>query len=377
MDTWGSNFLDQTKNHSFQNRVPISGTLELTFRCNYNCIHCYVNLPSGDRVAKARELTTTEWKRVIEEIAQAGCFYVLLTGGEFLLRPDWQELYLHVKRQGMLPTIFTNGSTITPEIADFLSEYPPEMVEITLYGATRETYEKITQLPGSFDKALRGINLLLERGIPLNLKSVGLRSNYHEIGQMKYFTENLGLNFKYDALINIRIDGQSYPLAERLTPAEIIALDIETDTANALVEVCTGVNGVPHSEDAFVCGAGQVAFTIDPFGIASTCQIVRKPSVDLRQHSFDYAWNTVFKQMRETKRSGTQRCDHCDISGACPQCSGWSMLEHDDFETPVDWMCDVNHARNEAFNLEYQPKPGKRVILLSPLTKETATFVAV
>lgn len=377
MDVWGNPFLETTRSYSFQNRLPISGSIELTFRCNYNCVHCYVNLPSGDKIAKARELTTAEWKRIIEEIAQAGCFHLLISGGELMLRPDWQEIYLHVKRQGMLPTLYTNGSAITPEVVDFLSEYPPEYMEITLYGATRETYERVTRLPGSFDKAINGINLLIERGIPLKLKSVALRSNFHEISEMKHFTENLGLKFKYDPLINIRIDGQSYPLAERLTPAELVALDIETEADVEQIEVCTGMNGVPKSEDAFVCGAGRIGFSIDPFGIVSTCMIVRKPSVDLRQHSFDYAWNVVFKQMVETKRSGTQRCDHCDINGSCQQCGGWSMLEHDDFETPVDWMCDVTHARNEAFNQNYQPKPGKRVILLSPLAKKATAPLAV
>ncbi len=360
---------------SVAQRVPLNGTLELTFRCNYNCVHCYVNLPTGDRVAKARELTTAEWKRIIEEIAEAGCFYLLITGGEFMLRPDWQEIYLHVKKQGIIPMLYTNGSAITPEIADFLVEYPPRSMEITLYGATRETYEKVTRLPGSFDKALRGINLLLERRIPLKLKSVALKSNFHELSQMKYYTEGLGLNFFYDPNINIRIDGQAYPLEQRLTPAEIISMDIEqNERAERTIEICTGMNENPQplSKAAFTCGAGQVSFTVDPFGIASTCQIVRKPGVDLRRNSFEYAWNVVFNQLRQTQRSGTQRCDSCDIQQSCTQCAGWSMMEYNDFETPNDWLCEVNHARHEAFNPIYQPKTGQRTILLSSISGSKA-----
>jgi radical SAM protein with 4Fe4S-binding SPASM domain len=364
-------FQAQLLKQGYAKRVPLNGTLELTFRCNYNCVHCYVNLPTGDRVAKARELSTAEWKRILEEIAQAGCLNLLLTGGEFMLRPDWKEIYMHARRQGMLITLYTNGSAITPEIVDFLAEYRPRRVEITLYGATKDTYEKVTRLPGSFEKAIRGINLLSEHAIPLKLKSVALRSNFHELAQMKYYTENLGLRFYYDPMINIRIDGQTYPLAERLSPVQIIALDIEdNERAERLVEVCTGMDQEPQRGEVFSCGAGQVSFTVDPFGMVSTCQIVRKPSVDLRQHSFEYAWNVVFNKMRHLERSGTQRCDHCEIQGTCTQCAGWSMTDANDYETPNDWLCDVNHAKHEAFNPNYQVKTGQRTILLTALPQK-------
>lgn len=355
---------------SVTQRIPISGIIELTFRCNYNCLHCYVNLPSGDRIAKARELTTVEWKRVLDEMAAAGCLYLLITGGEIMIHPDWQEIYLYAKRLGMLVTLYTNGSGVTPAIADFLVEYPPERLEITLYGATREVYERVTRLPGSYDKALRGIKLLLERKIPLALKSVALRANLEEMHQMRSLTESLGLDFFYDPHITVRIDGQGYPLEQRLQPWEVVALDMDQHAqAKKELDFCTSMSDQPPPGEAFSCGAGLIAFTVDPFGVVSTCQIVRKPGVDLRQHSFDYAWNVVFKQLRELQRSGDQSCDHCDIHDKCTQCGGWSMLEHDDYETPIDWLCDINHARHEAFNSDYQPKAGQRTILLSPISK--------
>ena len=124
-------------------------------------------------------------------------------------------------------TLFTNGTMITPRIADTLVEYRPFAVEITLYGRTRETYERLTGVPGSYDRCLRGIALLKERGLPLTVKTVAVSLNRHEIGAMKEFVEGeLGVPFRFDAMMTPRIDCSQSPLEVRLTPEEIVGLDL-------------------------------------------------------------------------------------------------------------------------------------------------------
>ena len=152
-------------------RIPISGSLEVTLRCNLRCQHCYI--PGERRLSrKERELSLGEIQRILDEITDAGCLWLLLTGGEPLLRRDFLDIYTYAKRKGLLLTFFTNGTLVTRRIADHLAEWRPFNIEITLYGATQETYERVTGIPGSYTRCRRGIDLLLERNLPLGLKTM-------------------------------------------------------------------------------------------------------------------------------------------------------------------------------------------------------------
>src|SRR5437660_4117646 len=210
--------------HFGDKRTPVEVSLEVTRRCPLECQHCYNNLPMGDMDARSREMTTEEHFRVLDELVEMGCFWLLYTGGEIFARKDFLEIYTYAKKKGFLITLFTNGTLITEEIADYLAEWPPFAIEITLYGRTRETYEALTAVPGSYDRCLRGIRLLQERGLPLKLKTVATSVNKHEVLAMKHFAEEeLGVEFKTDGQINPSIDCSQSPLAVRLAPEEVVA----------------------------------------------------------------------------------------------------------------------------------------------------------
>ena len=127
-------------------RVPVSGSLEVTERCNLRCQHCYI--PAKQRAgSRRRELKLPEIERILAEIAESGCLWLLLTGGEPFLRRDFLDIYTSARRKGLILTLFTNGTLITRPIADTLAEWRPLKIEITLYGATPETYERVTGVP--------------------------------------------------------------------------------------------------------------------------------------------------------------------------------------------------------------------------------------
>jgi len=159
--------------------------IEVTRRCPLNCVHCYNNLPLRDDENARRELSTAEHIRIIDEIAEAGCLWLTYSGGEIFARRDFLDIYTHAKKKGLLVTLFTGGTLITPQIADHLAIWRPHSVEITIYGSTRETHESVTRVPGSHDKCMRAIRLLCERKIALNLKTVVLTLNQHELGHIK------------------------------------------------------------------------------------------------------------------------------------------------------------------------------------------------
>jgi MoaA/NifB/PqqE/SkfB family radical SAM enzyme len=119
-------------------------------------VHCYVNKPAGSREERERELGLERLKQLVDEMVAEGTLFVLFTGGEVLVRRDFPELYLYARAKGLLVTIFTNGTLVTERIADLFAEHRPEKIEISLYGMTRETYDRVTRVPGSFDKCMDG-----------------------------------------------------------------------------------------------------------------------------------------------------------------------------------------------------------------------------
>jgi radical SAM protein with 4Fe4S-binding SPASM domain len=334
-----------------EERFPLDGTLELTHRCNLACVHCYVNLPANDREARARELTREECCRVIDAMAEEGCLYLLITGGEPLLRRDFRDIYLHAKRRGMLITLFTNGCLVTPEMADFLAEYPPFSVEITLYGASEAVYERVTGIPGAYEKCLRGIRLLRERRLPLRLKTVGLSLNRHEVADMQRLADELGVAFKVDPHIHPRIDCSHQPCETRMSPEEVVALDLaDPELAEAWREEFLPENlGVPDSDRLYLCGAGVANFVVDPYGELEMCLISRHSGHNLREKGFREGFYDYFPMLRALKRERPTRCRSCDLVSACRTCPGTSVLEHGDRETPVDYLCEITHLRAEAF----------------------------
>ena len=333
------------------NRLPVNGTIELTHRCSLACAHCYNNLPVGDREAQRRELSADELKRVIDEIADAGGLWLLFTGGEIFSRKDFIEIYMHAKRRGFLITLFTNGTQLTTAIADHLKEWPPFSIEITLYGRTRETYERVTGIPGSYDRCLRGIRLLQERGLPLKLKSVAVTLNRHEISDMQEFARELGVEFKFDGMINARIDCSGSPLDVRLAPVEMVELDLEDPArAKAWRDLLSAHDhGVPVGPgEVYHCGGGVSAFAIDPEGRMSICVLSQQEMFDLRKGSFQDGWTRFLGEVRAKKVTRLTKCNDCRIRELCSTCAATAELEHGDAEAPIEYFCEVAHLRAQA-----------------------------
>ncbi len=136
--------------------MPLQVSIEVTRRCPLECQHCYNNLPMGDQDARNREMTKEEHFRMLDELVEMGCFWLLYTGGEIFARKDFLEIYTYAKQKGFLITLFTNGTLINERIADYLVEWPPFAIEITLYGRTKETYEQLTQIPGELISNVTG-----------------------------------------------------------------------------------------------------------------------------------------------------------------------------------------------------------------------------
>ena len=339
--------------------IPVNGTIEVTNRCPLTCSHCYNNLAMGDSAARSLELTTDQHRRIADEVAEMGCLWMLYSGGEIFARRDFLDIYEHAKRSGLLCTLFTNGILIDERIADRLVELPPFAIEITLYGRTRETYERLTRVPGSFDRCMRGIRLLKERGLPLKLKSVAVTINQHEMGDMQRFAEEeLGLPFKFDGMINARIDCSHSPLNVRLRPTDMVRLDYEDPARRAQWATLLpdpAAPAMPASDQTYHCGGGVSAYAIDPEGKLSICVLSQQDTFDLRAGGFKDGWDGFMRETRAKKVTRPSKCTTCKLRGLCSNCAATAELENGDAETPVEYFCEVAHLRAQA--LGYEPPP--------------------
>jgi radical SAM protein with 4Fe4S-binding SPASM domain len=331
-------------------RVPLEGTLETTYRCNLRCVHCYVNLPAGSREARRRELALDRLKALVDEIVEEGCLFVLFTGGEVLVRPDFPELYRHARAKGLLVTIFTNGTLVTDALADLLAEHPPEKVEISLYGMTKGTYERVTRVPGSLEKCLAGIRRLVERGVPLSLKTMALTWNHHEVAAMEEYARGLGLPFRFDSSLNPRVDcGASRHSELQLDPERALALDLGSpERMEGFREFCarfTRPEAEYGADEVYTCGAGQSSFTVDPYGRLQMCPLSRKSFHDLARGRFADGWHGLFPKLRERTWRTNEVCRRCRLMALCGSCPGAAEMETGDVEGIVPAFCELAHLR--------------------------------
>jgi radical SAM protein with 4Fe4S-binding SPASM domain len=334
-------------------RIPIGGGFELTHRCNLACVHCYVNLPANDRGARQRELTTDEVYRVLDQLAEAGTLWLTLTGGEPLLRPDFCDIYAYAQTLGLVLTVYTNATLVTDAHIELWRAHPPRLIEVTQYGYSRETYDRVTDAGAQHWRFVRGIERMLEAGLPVGLKTVAIRDNKDEFSLMRDFAKRQGLSFRFDTVISPRIDGGKKPLAQRLTAAEIAAIEYDQDERrDDYADYCRTYDGKTFEDDRrYQCGAGLNTFLIDPYGKLHVCELSRRPGWDVLRDGLMAGIQAAFPEIRAEKRTEMSGCGTCPTSSTCSSCVGMAELEghSPDFAADDAYFCQMTDARNEMF----------------------------
>jgi radical SAM protein with 4Fe4S-binding SPASM domain len=354
-----SRYVSKT-DHSPLKSPPLLGHLdmELTERCNNNCIHCYINLPADDP-CKARELSADKINEILKEAAALGCLSVRFTGGEPLLREDFQEIYLFARRLGLKVFLFTNATLITLELADLFSRIPPgKKIEVSVYGMSQKSYEAVTRMQSSFHAAMRGMALLQERGIPFVGKAAVLPANKEDLDEFEAWAATIpGMDKPpaYSCFFDLRVRRDSEEKNRlinkiRATPEEGIEI-ISRDRERYLEEMrqfCAKFMKA-SGDRLFSCGAGH-GVCVDAYGFVQPCMMLRHPDTvyDLKKGTLKEAITQFFPKLRERKSQNLQyltRCARCFLHGLCEQCPGKSWIEHGTLDSPVDYLCNVAHAK--------------------------------
>lgn len=314
-----------------ETRIPIDAKIELTHRCNLNCIHCYVNQSVN---AQHMELTFSEWANILSDLKKAGALHLLITGGEVCVRKDFIDIYVLAKKLGFIVTVYTNATLLTNEHISVFKEYPPYVVEVSLYGNTPETYKSVTGVENSYYRCIKGIELLVTNGIRVKLKTMLLKNNISELEDMKKYAKDINVPFNFDGVIAPRIDGDLSPLKQRLLPEEIVAQDIiDINRKNELA-------GIYNSQKDKGCAAGLSSFLIEPNGDLSICVLCREPRISLRKYSFDEAWE-MLGVYRNRILSYPDECMECENRKLC-WCPGFVDKSHSVNDT---FMCKLAKER--------------------------------
>ncbi|HNS81424.1 MAG TPA: radical SAM protein [Kiritimatiellia bacterium] len=332
-------FLRRLNRQAALARVPVAGSLELTSRCNFQCVHCYLQHDEKD-------MPLSRIRSLLDQIAGAGCLFLLLTGGEPLLRADFPEIYEYAARKGLLLTVFTNGSLIEDATVELFRRIPPQAVDITLYGASAETYRVVTGRGEGFEEVRSGIEKLRAAGVRVKLKAVMLRQNEQDLPAIEKLARDFGTSFRMDPVIFSRLNGDRDPLTFRVDPEKAVQLEFSSPRRAAdWKKHFERASGVTPSGRLYSCGAGVTSFHIDSTGKLQPCIMTPYIQYDLNSGSFAAGWRRISEAVTARDIPENWVCGSCRFRPLCGICPGYAWFETGAEDKPADYLCKLGQTR--------------------------------
>lgn len=348
-------------------RVPVSGAFDLTYRCNFRCQHCFVGHLTARPRSEAAELDTGQIVDLLSQAAQAGCLLMLFSGGEPLLRDDFVDIYSAARRLGMIVTVFTNASLVSEEHLDVFARFPPHEVEVSIYGASDETYERVTGVRGAFGLVRAGIERLLDGGARVSAKTMILRENAEDIPAIEAFARDYDLPFRLDPLITPRLNGDPAPLAQRVPPERAVEIEMAVDgLRESLEKLLRGRRAVAEQVAAsrtdrlYLCGAGRGSFHLDCRGLMHPCLMSVGIAYNALSRGFIDSWRAVTTAVDQATWEGTGGCAECPHILLCGYCPALFALEHASPSKPPSYVCRLGENRSRVVEHEEVEVVGAR-----------------
>ena len=333
-----------------QFNIPLTGSMELLPLCNMNCDMCYVRLSRGEMEARGRIRTGAEWLELGRQMARAGTLFLLLTGGEPLLHPDFKEIYLGLKKMGMILTLNTNATLIDETWADFFGQHKPRRINITLYGADGEAYDRLCHYPAGFDRVISAVKLLRQRGVDVKLGASITPANASDVPRMLRIAQELDVPIRMDTYMMPAARERSKPFDQqnRLTPEA---------AAGARMEALRGEMGQEmfgqyraqalERMDAFApaepeptpigCHAGKCSFTVNWQGLLRPCVVLTEPAVPVFETGFAEGWRQVSQAFLQIRFCA--KCSSCRLRPVCRTCAAAALLESGAYMGTPEYLC--------------------------------------
>lgn len=318
-------------------KIPIDGQIELTWRCNQKCIHCY------QYAAEDRELNTEEIKDILSQLARAGTLYISFTGGEPLVRKDFWEIAEYAARLHFALTLQTNATLISRETARRLEELNFFAVHVSLLGATAKTHDSITVNPGSFKKVLKAIKLLQQKRVRVILNITLLKQNFNEFYKMLKLKERLGEN------LDMRVSPYIFPRNDGSSENKELQLD-DSQLREFFLWLKKDLDSDPWQGAGLLCNLGINNFAINARAEVYPCVSIPLVIGDLRQHSFKEIWaeNSLLQRIRNIGLNDLDECQGCNLKSSCFRCSGLAYLEKKNICKAASETCRFTKILKEA-----------------------------
>ena len=337
-----------------RNGTPLAGNFELTARCNFDCKMCYVHLTAEEQQRRGRGLTADEWLAIAETARRRGMLFLLLTGGEPLLRSDFRYLLTELKKMGLLVSVNSNGSLIDKDWLDFFRHEPPFRFNITLYGGGNETYERLCGHP-AFDRVTGNILALKELGVDVKMNVSLTPYNAADMEKIYAAAEKLGTPMQLATYMfpPIRRSEDMVGQNDRFTPCQAAQYAVAWDKLRFTREIfrqrakamqeglalpqeesCEGTPG-----EGVACRAGRSAFWINWQGDMTPCGMMTRPKFSVPQLGFDEAW-------RQTKEATAAirlppECAVCASKHVCHACAAMCVTETGHFDIKPAYLCEM------------------------------------
>lgn len=312
---WLDPFYKQVWEKAFAEGIPISGTFELTPRCNFSCKMCYVHLQPEEIPQNGVELTAKEWLRIAKEAKAAGTTWVCVTGGEPLLHPEFPLIWERLTEMGFFLTLQTNASLIRGKMLDLLDRCPPRQVKVTLYGSDDDVYRAVCGVEQGFTQVNEGIHNLMSVGIPVTLVSTVIRQNQDDVERMAFYAYRHGLKWLPTASVKPSLrgagtDALSVAVTEKLEAQRRHAMEARLREGRFLD---------PNRKPATYCRDYRLGYWVVWNGMMRFCSFMDEPNIPVREVGFPAAWQRLLQYEEELE--WPEECKTCQAAKVCQRCA--------------------------------------------------------
>src|ERR1700733_2891280 len=324
--------------------VPLSVHLDITYRCNERCVHCYLDHDDHG------EMTTAEIKKLLGELAEAGVFLLTLSGGEIMVRKDFFEILEYARELMFVVKLKTNAILIGPREADRIRDIGGDGIQVSIYSHRPEVHDAVTKVAGSLKRSLDAIRILKSRGLNVSISNVLMKDSAQDYAGVRALATEMGVHSALDPMITPMMDGDRSPL--QLNVSATALKEVFRDPAFA-VDI-KEMSDSPTEMDHVPCSAGHSACYVSPYGDLYPCVSFPLPSGNVRKQRFIDIWNhsEQLNEVRSIRIKDLPNCSACGNVSTCSRCPGLAYMEGN-MRGPSTQDCEKSYARTgiESVNL--------------------------